>query len=237
MSGLVSRLDDRWYPGTQNNWDDLLFRSQVQARLTPESVVLELGAGAGIVEHMNFRGEVSRICGVDPDERVTDNDFLDEGKVGFGESIPYEDCMFDVVFADNVLEHLERPEEVFSEVARVLKPGGSFFFKTPNTRHYMPLIARLTPHWFHQYVNRIRGRMEVDTFPTRYLANSRSSIRRLAAATGLDIAVLKLFEGRPEYMRISAPTYFLGFCYERIVNGSVLFEEFRILLVGELVKS
>ncbi|MEI2780661.1 MAG: hypothetical protein V9H25_05130 [Candidatus Competibacter sp.] len=44
---------------------------------------------------------------------------------------------------------------VFREVARVLKRGGVFLFKTPNKTHYMPTIARLTPHRFHQFVNRI----------------------------------------------------------------------------------
>ena len=101
---------------------------------------------------------------------MTTNPFLDEGRVSDASEIPYDSHQFDIVFSDNVLEHLEQPLDVFSEVARVLKPGGIFLFKTPNKWHYMPTIARLTPHRFHQFVNKIRGRAEADTFPTRYRA-------------------------------------------------------------------
>jgi len=56
----------------------------------------------------------------------------------------------------------------FRDIARVLKPGGVFLFKTPNKTHSMPTLARLTPHRFHPFVNRLRGRVEADAFPTRY---------------------------------------------------------------------
>ena len=152
------------------------------------------------------------------------------------EAIPYEDREFDVVFADNVLEHLEAPLTVFREVARVLAPGGVFLFKTPNKWHYMPTIARLTPHGFHRYVNRLRGRAEVDTFPTRYQANSKGTIIHLARESGLLVEALETVEGRPEYLRMTALTYFLGAAYERLVNSTERLALLRILLVGALRK-
>src|SRR5947209_10685083 len=156
MGVLTRWLDSTLYPSFGANWDDELFRQNVLAMLQREHWLLDLGAGAGIVPQMNFRGRVARTCGVDPDERVTMNPFLDEGRVGTGEAIPYADATFDVVIADNVIEHLNRPAEVFSEVVRVLKPGGMFLFKTPNKRHYVATIARLTSHRFHQLYNRMR---------------------------------------------------------------------------------
>ena len=91
---------------------------------------------------------------------------LDEGKLSDAGRIPYPDATFDVAFADNVMEHLADPMAVLGEVCRVLRPGGVFLFKTPNKTHYMPMIARITPHGFHRFVNRLRGRAEEDTFPT-----------------------------------------------------------------------
>lgn len=233
----LSRWMDRTlYPEHGERWDDALFRGAILERLEPAHRLLDVGAGAGRVTEMDFRGRVARACGVDPDPRVAQNPQLDEGRVGFGESIPWDDESFDIVVADNVLEHLERPAEVFREVARVLAPGGRFLAKTPNRRHYMPLVARITPTRFHRALNRLRGRDAADTFPTRYRANTPGDVRRLAREAGLEVARIELFEGRPEYLRWSAPTYACGWLWERAVNRVPGLASLRVLLVVELRK-
>ena len=236
MTTLIEKLDRALYPSYARNGDDQLFRERILQHLTPAAVILDLGAGAGIVQQMNFLGLAARVCGVDLDPRVVDNPMLDEGKVADAGGIPYPDAAFDLVFADNVLEHLPDPLGVFREIARVLKPGGVFLFKTPNKTHYMPTIARLTPHRFHPFVNRIRGRAEADTFPTRYRANTYSDVQRLAAASGFTVQKLDRIEGRPEYLRMTWPTDLLGAAYERLVNAWDGLALFRVLLVGELRK-
>ena len=236
MSRLTRILDEKFYPGIEDNWDDTLLRARVLQEVTPESAVLDLGAGAGIVNAVNFRECVASVVGIDLDPRVLENPYLDEGIVGNAESLPFADCTFDLVFSDNVLEHLDRPLLVFEEVKRVLKPGGRFIFKTPNKYHYMPLSARLTPHRFHRFFNRLRGREEVDTFPTRYRANCRKDIERLASMSGMRLDQISFLEGRPEYMRVFAPLYLIGIVYERFVNASRFFEPFRIVLIGTTSK-
>lgn len=233
---MVTWLDRTCYPCFQHNWDDQLFRERILAHLGSHVMVLDLGAGAGIVEQMNFRGLAGRVCGVDLDPRVVSNAMLDEGRVANADSIPYDSNLFDVVFSDNVLEHVSDPLAVFREVVRVLKPGGVFLFKTPNKWHYMPTIARITPHGFHQYVNRMRGRAVVDTFPTLYRANSNGLIQRLSDQSGLLVERIERIEGRPEYLRMTWPTYLVGLAYERLVNSAEIFAPFRILLVGCLRK-
>lgn len=185
---------------------------------------------------MNFKGIAKTVCGVDLDPRVTSNPYLDEGLVADAGRIPYPDKSFDIVFADNVMERLDKPVEVFKEIARVLRPGGRLLFKTPNRNHYMPLIARFTPHKFHQWVNRIRGRNETDTFPTRYRCNSIADIKKIAHEASFRLAGVELIEGRPEYLRMTLPTYIIGLGYERLVNKFEALARFRILLVVELVK-
>ena len=233
---VVRRIDERCYSGYGPNWDDRLFRERILGKLRPNSVVLDLGAGAGIVEWMNFRGHAGRMCGVDLDERVITNPLLDEGRVADAGRIPYEDGVFDVVFSDNVLEHLQEPLDVFLEVTRVLKPGGVFLFKTPNKWHYVPMLARLTPHRFHQYINRLRGREEEDTFPTVYRANTGHQIARFAERAGLIVESIDRIEGRPEYLRMHWLLYLLGLAYERTVNATSLLAPFRVLLIGVLRK-
>ena len=46
--------------------------------------------------------------------------------VGDAENLPFEDNTFDVAIMDAVLEHIPDVGKAFSEVARVLKPGGLF---------------------------------------------------------------------------------------------------------------
>lgn len=236
MAPMRNKLDALLYPGYERNWDDLLLRDYVLNLLQPNYSMLDLGAGAGIVTAMNFRGEVARVCGIDPDARVLDNAYLDEAKIGTGEVIDYPDEYFEIVVADNVLEHLGDPEKTLAEINRVLKVGGHFLFKTPNRFHYMPLISTITPTAFHKQFNRFRGRRGEDTFPTYYRANSKYKIEALARKTGFSVANLQLIEGRPEYLRFSVLTYLVGWAYERFVNSSRLFSQLRVLLIGDLVK-
>lgn len=236
MPKIREHLDSTFYPGVNKNWDDEIFRSIIAGCINGDSTVLDLGAGAGVVAEMDFRGAGKLVCGIDLDPRVLENKFLDEAHVSDAIDIPYPDGTFDVVFADNVMEHIEQPQMVFSEVARVLKPGGCFLFKTPNRRHYMPLIARLSPLWFHKFVNRLRGRDASDTFPTLYRVNRPAEIRKLGAASGFDVRAISLFEGRPEYLRLMSLAYVLGIAYERLVNSVSYLADFKILLIAVLVK-
>jgi ubiquinone/menaquinone biosynthesis C-methylase UbiE len=236
MPALVNWLDHVFYPGVSSNWDDGLLRQAVLGKIDQHTHLLDLGAGAGIIPQNNFKNLTSRVCGIDPDPRVLSNPYLHEAKVAFGSHIPYSDDEFDIVFSDNVLEHLEKPIEVFHEVYRVLKPGGYFVVKTPNRSHYVPLIARLTPLSFHRLYNRARGRRPQNTFHTFYRANSCKQIAELATSSSLQIESIQCVESRPEYLRLSALTYLFGIAYERTVNLSPLLAHWRVVLVAVLRK-
>jgi hypothetical protein len=69
--GLVAWLDERFYPGVKNSWDNTMFREYVLLRVKPDHTMLDLGAGAGSLQQMNFRGLARKVCGVDPEESVT----------------------------------------------------------------------------------------------------------------------------------------------------------------------
>lgn len=236
MSRLTEWMDRTFYPGFDGFWDDTLFRTYIEKVLREDHDVLDLGAGRGVLPQMNFRGRAKRVCGVDPDEAVSANSFLDEARVGAGEVIPYPDASFDVVFADNVLEHLVDPAAVFREVARVLRPGGAFLAKTPNKLHYVSIGARLTSQSFHERWNRMRGLGRINSFPTAYLANTPRRIERLAVQSGLTVQEIAAVEGRPEYLRFAAPLYLAGCAYERLVNSLPALARFRVVIIAVLRK-
>ena len=236
MKMSVEKLDLRFYKDYLDHWDDWLFRDVILSKVRTSDCILDIGAGIGFVEQMRFRGSVAKVCGLDPEVSVLNNPHLDEAKVGLGEKIPWPEESFDLVFADNVLEHLPDPDAVFREVYRVLKPCGYFLVKTPNRHHYVTLIARMTPTSIHKLLNRLRGRDDSHTFKTHYRVNSKAKIMLFARRNGLIIRELRQIEGRPEYLRFSVVSYIMGMLYERTVNKFSALSPFRILLVGVMKK-
>jgi len=99
--------------------------------------VLDVGAASGgfliACSQFGYQGE-----GIEPWEEAR----LNAAKIsehlgipirivdGTAESIPYEDDTFDVVHASSVIEHVFDVEKAFTEIYRVLKPGGIFWFNT-----------------------------------------------------------------------------------------------------------
>ena len=47
------------------------------------------------------------------------------------EALTYDDGSFDVVVTEDVLEHVRDPDACFSEIYRVLRPGGAHIFTVP----------------------------------------------------------------------------------------------------------
>ena len=233
---LIHFIDKKFYSDYSEHWDDTLFREIILMHLKEEFSIIDVGAGSGSLPQMNFRGMCQKVCGIDPDPNIQTNLFLDETIVSTAENIPYTDNTFDLAFSANVWEHLLQPSEVLKEVHRVLKPGGIYLSKTPNMRHYMPIIAKVTPKWFHVYFNKLRGRTEQDTFETLYRINTTRKIKKYAERAGFHTLYLKQFEGRPEYLRFFFITYFFGLLYERIVNSSIFFKEMRIVHIVVLKK-
>ena len=236
MSKAIDWLDRFLYPGFSDHWDDWLFRREILKYLNSSTVLLDLRAGAGILPQMDFRDSVGLACGMDIEPCVLNNPFLHEARVGNVEQLPWSDKTFDVVVSNNVLEHLSQPAAVFSEVRRVLKPSGVFLAKTPSSLHYVALLARSTPHRFHQWFNERRGRAAKDTFPTRYKVNSVGRLRQYCLSAGLLVENIRHIEGRPEYLRFSVPSYLAGALYERVVNGTRILSSFRVVLIAVMRK-
>lgn len=64
------------------------------------------------------------------------------------QSIPFEDQSFDAVIANYMLYHIPDRPKAFSEIQRVLKPGGRFYAAASGARHMVELdelLARFNP--------------------------------------------------------------------------------------------
>ena len=96
----------------------------------PDDLILDAGCGYGrVAERLLSRG--AKVVGVDISRKMTSychrelqGDFA--GAVGDVGDLPFCDDSFDKVVSVGVLVHVESPQQVIREFARVLKPGGTF---------------------------------------------------------------------------------------------------------------
>lgn len=67
--------------------------------------------------------------------------------------MPYEDDFFDTVLLISILEHIKPDEQTqaFSEIRRVLKPGGQVIYGVPIERRFMVLMFRLLGYNIHEH--------------------------------------------------------------------------------------
>lgn len=95
--------------------------------------VLEVGVGMG-ADHLRWAEfEPRRLVGVDLTARaaeLTKERLVAAGRsssvlVGDAEALPFPDCSFDLVWSWGVLHHSPDTEQAFTEVHRVLRPGGT----------------------------------------------------------------------------------------------------------------
>ena len=101
------------------------------AGIRPGSKVLEIGSGPGHVADLLVQAGTS-VTGVDFSSKMVEVAQNRYPGITFrqanAEQLPFEADSFDAVVANFVVHHLARPETVFREVNRVLKPGGRFGF-------------------------------------------------------------------------------------------------------------
>jgi SAM-dependent methyltransferase len=58
-------------------------------------------------------------------------------------ALPFPDKCFSIALCSEVVEHLLQPEQMLSELHRVLKPGGTLILTTPNYGHWVLRVLYL----------------------------------------------------------------------------------------------
>jgi SAM-dependent methyltransferase len=197
-----------------------IFERTVESVLRPDSVLLDAGCGRTAPLLRKFAPGISRAIGVDV------VDFCSGDAAGMEliqsdlSTIPLPDGSVDVIMSRSVMEHLGDPLSVYLEMRRLLRPGGTFIFLTPNLWDYASLIARAVPNALHPtIVARVQGRPEEDTFPTYYRSNTRSSIRRLARASGFEVASCNHLGQYPAYLMFHPVPFLIGAGYEKVISN------------------
>ena len=162
---------------------DILARADI-----PDGLGLDLGCGDGILTDILFKriGRIPRLVGIDPDPKETDaaasHDFYERIHTVPGNAIPEQDATFDYVISNSVLEHIPDLEPVITEVGRVLKPGGKFFFTVPCPGFHENLSGSIMP-----WVNRNSYLTKLDRRLAHFNYLTTQDWKALCARNGLEV--------------------------------------------------
>lgn len=205
-----------------------------------------LDVGAGTKVHSGWIGLKAKdlvdrtelLVGCDMVEtHLVQNSLLDNATVADAMHLPFCDGSFNLVTANMVLEHLEDPDRVFAEVARVLAPGGHFVFVTPNVRNPVVWAASvvLSKSVRKRLAHFLEGRNYEHIFHTFYRANSRSAIQKLCERTALRVEEIDTFNSYP-FMRRPWPLTAIEALWIKAISRGPL-KAFTTNLFGVLEKA
>ncbi len=117
----------------------------------PPLRVLDVGCGAGFLTHrLAALGYAVQGLDCSPGalRMARSRSGSDRYHRGDALRLPFRDGSFDAVCAMDFLEHIENPRAAIAEAARVLRPGGLFFFHTFNRNFLAWLIIIKGLEWF-----------------------------------------------------------------------------------------
>lgn len=156
LSGSVNDIPERFVPEEMHgqlveaeHLARYLWASQYCAGLRVLDAGCGIGYGAAMLKHAGAR----EVSGVDISEPVIDaaRHSAPEG-VSFEAAdvvaLPFPDNSFELAVCFETIEHVEKPDSVLDELARVLAPSGLLLISSPNRGRYMPG----NPHHRHEYV-------------------------------------------------------------------------------------
>jgi len=197
----------RRYEENHPDWksSSFILRDLVLRETTSRTRILDVGCGYGSGVLRPVYAAAGETYGIDPDPiAVEKNPYIQTKVVGRVERMPFQDNLFDVVVLKWVMEHLPGPQGAFTEIWRVLKPGGKIIFLTTNVWSPYISIVRTIPNRFHPALKQgLYGAEQGHTYPVCYRINSTKQIRKTLIGLGFQESTLA-FNGDPSYMSFNS---------------------------------
>ena len=193
------RFLSRHAPDYRFRWD--IYFSLLKEKLTSAHRWLDAGAGenkiVGQYQALGFK------VGLDCRSPLANPKNFVRARL---ETLPFKNGSVDFVSARYVLEHLEKPELVWSEWRRVLKPGGRVLVQTPNLLSYLSFLPHLLPYRLKRFlIFRFFHLSPRDIFKTYHRFNRPGKFRKIP---GFSVEKLVLSEDMHLHFR---PFFYVSF--------------------------
>jgi len=144
----MSKFYENYWGGNVGYLGDFNLKWPKLKKLIPledNITIIDFGCGNGkILEEIKKINFKARLIGLDVSETALEQARKNLPEVKFykindGEKIPLKSEIADFIFSSEVIEHIYDTENAFSEMARILRPGGKILLTTP----YHGLIKNL----------------------------------------------------------------------------------------------
>ncbi len=198
----------------------------------PRGTVLEIGSGAG-TDHSILRESADRSIAIDLALRgasLTAQRIALEGGRGIavvadGENCPLEDESVDAVYSFGVIHHTDHPDRAVAEMARTLRPGGTFMVSVYHRYSLFALsklISYIARYWWRgqawqEYLAGLEYGAADQREPPVVRLYSRHEIRELFAQAGF--TDLRTTTVHPYGFRMNFPRAFTRWGWYIVISG------------------
>jgi SAM-dependent methyltransferase len=213
----IQAMIDRDFPPDSHPYR--ILERAILNHLDPGCTVLDIGCGRRAPNLRQLKGRARTLIGIDlVDFELEDAELLlVNADVCDMAAVPSGSV--DLSYSRSVMEHIKNVRAAYSEINRVLKPGGKYIFLTPSAWDYASIFAYLVPNRFHGKMTRItEGRHETEVFPTLYRSNTFRKISKLAAASNFAMERFEYLGQYPCYFAFSKPLFYIGVSYEKLLE-------------------
>lgn len=223
QSTFTERIFRKFFPDYQHRWE--IYEQILINNITKDIVWLDIGCGRNeFVER--FGGEAKQALGIDllDEEERTAAPFLKTDL----RHIPLPDGCAHLITMRMVVEHLERIPQDFSELRRLLVPGGILIILTTNSLSPVIFFPRLLPFrlksWIIQKTFGVRSK---EIFPTFHRFNTPMKMKK----GFYDMALLDLYY--IEQVPLDKPflTFIFGLWYACVMPISMRYYRRNLLAI------
>jgi ubiquinone/menaquinone biosynthesis C-methylase UbiE len=162
---------DHYDRGVKNNlWQKFWHKKRIHEvkKMTSTRMgnVLDVGCHSGFMTEKIIKSSLyNKIYGIDVSKEaiVLAKKRIKQGKfvLGNAHDLPFKENFFDVVFCLEILEHVEKPQKVMSEIKRVLKKNGQVIVLVPTDNLLFKSIWYvwniMYPVWKHAHIQSFKS--------------------------------------------------------------------------------